>query len=235
MLRRFSRIGTAVLLCSALAAVLASAALAANVFGDGTLVGSSGNDILQAGNANDTLWGLGGSDILQAGNGNDVLDGDGSCPPGINPGDYPNGLPGGAYCQHGPIKGSGPDYIQAGSGSDVAYGGGGYNSIQLGSGSDIVYGGPTGNTIQLGSGNDTVYAGSGGDSITIGAGTSTVYAQNGVKDTIQCTNGKNWTTVYADKIDVIKGNCYKVLYTPPPAGDVGSRHAVRHHARKHVK
>ena len=237
MSRRFARTAGFVLLGCLVAALMASLAFAATFQGDGTLIGTSGSDLLEAGGGNDTVLGLGGNDTIQAGNGNDLLDVDGTCPAGVKSGVYPNGLPSGEYCEDGPIAGSGPQTIQAGNGRDVAWGGGGFNTIQLGNGPDTVYGGPDGNTIMVGNGNDTVWAGSGGDTIQIGTGTSNVYAQNGVKDTIQCTNANNpnHTTVYADKIDVIKGKCFQVLYTPEPSRDAPRTRIVRGatHLKKH--
>jgi hypothetical protein len=236
MIRRFVRTAGLAALCCSVAALLASIAFADTITGDGTLIGTSGNDTLIAGNMNDTLYGLGGNDTLIAGNGNDKLDVDGNCQAGVKSGDYPNGLPGSEYCQDGQGQNDGPQSIQAGNGTDTAFGGSGYNTIQLGSGNDTVYGGPAGNTIQVGAGNDLIEAGSGGDVIQIGAGTSTVNAHNGVADTIQCVTGKNGTTVYADHSDTIKGKCNKVIYGPAPTRDALRRtltHARTHHVKKH--
>src|ERR1700726_590720 len=83
--------------------IVAATALAASVTGDGTLIGTTGNDNINAGNGNDTVYGLGGLDSINAGNGNDVIDGNGKCPPGVKSGDYPHGLPNGEYFENGPI------------------------------------------------------------------------------------------------------------------------------------
>jgi hypothetical protein len=103
----------AVMLAVAGFALVAIVALAPNVQGDGTLVGSTGSDNINAGNGNDTIWGLGGQDSINAGNGNDVIDANGKCPHGIAPGDCPNGLPAGQYCEHGLIPGNYHDNINA--------------------------------------------------------------------------------------------------------------------------
>jgi Ca2+-binding RTX toxin-like protein len=193
--------------------VVAAVALAANLSGDGTIVGTNGNDNINAGNGNDTIWGLGGSDSINAGNGSDVIDGGGSCPPGVTSGVYPSGLPGGAYCEHGPVKPCGSDNINAGNGNDTIWGNCGVNNINVGSGTDTVYayGGP--NSINVGNGSDTVYLydTSGASALSTGSGKDVVYAQNGVVDTINC--GSKNTTVYADKNDKTS-NC-TVLYTSP--------------------
>jgi Ca2+-binding RTX toxin-like protein len=209
---------------------LTTAAFAVSVSGDGTLIGSSGSDTLSAGDQNDIIFGLGGQDFIKAGNGNDVIDGDGKCPAGIAAGDYPHGLPGGSYCQHGPIPGDPGDFITAGEGNDIVYGGGGPNTTKLGNGTDTVYGGPKSNNINVGDGPDTIHAGGGPDTIKTGSGTGTIYAQNGASDNITCSPGNHYT-VYADKIDTVKA-CFKVLYTPPPAGDKATSRRS-HHKRSH--
>jgi len=202
-------------------AVAAPVAYAITLTGDGTLVGTTGSDTIAAGNGNDTVWGLGGQDTISAGNGRDVIEGNGSCPKGVQPGDYPNGLPVGQYCEHGVIPGKGNgDTISAGNGSDVVYGGGGHNTIAVGNGNDTIYGGPLGDTIAAGSGKDTISLGTasgyGGSTVHVSSGSGVIDAQNGVKDTIVCAAGNHYT-VYADKrIDVVQG-CATVLYSPEPS------------------
>jgi Ca2+-binding RTX toxin-like protein len=197
--------------------VAATTAFAANIQGDGTLVGTTGNDNINAGNGNDTIWGLGGQDSINAGNGNDVIDGNGKCPPGVKSGDYPNGLPSTQYCEHGVIPGNNGDNINAGNGNDTIYGGGGHNSINAGSGNDTIYGGPLGDAINVGgrnTGTDLIYLGAGGgNSVNTGSGTTTVFAQNGHVDTIACHGN---TTVYADHQDHTSG-CTHVIFTSPSA------------------
>jgi Ca2+-binding RTX toxin-like protein len=229
-------------------ALAAVPALAVNLSGDGTIVGTTGNDNLSAGNNNDTVWGLGGKDVISAGNGNDVIDANGKCPPGLKSGVYPNGLPSGVYCEHGQIPGS-SDTISAGNGNDTIYGGGGPNTISAGRGNDTIYGGPIGDTIAVGlnsQGNDVVFLGLGphyaGSSLATGYGDDVIHAQNGVKDTISCQRG-NGTKVYADRVDSVKG-CQTVIFSadpnpgpnPRPVGDARtSKHAKHHRVVKHHK
>jgi hypothetical protein len=105
-----------VLLVASALLIGAATALAANIQGDGTLVGSTGNANINAGNGKDQIWGLGGMDSINAGNGNDTIDGNGKCSMPIPPGDYPNGNPRTVYCEHGPIPGNGNgDNINAGN------------------------------------------------------------------------------------------------------------------------
>jgi Ca2+-binding RTX toxin-like protein len=209
------------LVLGALLLVLAAApALAATVTGDGTLVGTTGNDTIAAGNGNDQIWGLGGYDTISAGNGNDVIDANGKCPPGVKSGDYPNGLPSSEYCEHHWVPGS-KDTIAAGGGDDTIFGGGGPNTISVGGGDDTIYGGPIGDTISAGNGDDHIWLGFGpsytGSKVSTGSGDDVIHAQNGVKDTISCAKG-NGTTVYADRSDVISG-CAHVIYAPDPSPD----------------
>jgi Ca2+-binding RTX toxin-like protein len=208
-------------LAGVILAVAAVPALAANVTGNGTLVGTTGNDNIAAGNGNDTIWGLGGKDAISAGNGNDVIDANGKCPPGVKSGDYPNGLPNGVYCEHGQISGS-TDNISAGNGDDTIYGGGGVNTISAGGGNDTIYGGPIGDTIAAGlntQANQKIYLGLAsskytGSKVSTGQGDDVVHAQNNAKDTISCERG-NGTTVYADTKDAVSG-CAHVIKTPDP-------------------
>jgi Ca2+-binding RTX toxin-like protein len=236
----------ALLLGALILLVAAVPALAANVTGNGTLVGTTGSDNLAAGNGNDTIWGLGGADNISAGNGNDVIDANGKCPPGVKSGDYPNGLPSTQYCEHGQVPGS-SDNIAAGNGNDTVYGGGGTNNISVGNGDNTIYGGPIGDTIHAGSGkgqgNDIIHLDQNttgtqiqytGSTVYVAQGDDLVYAQNGTPDTIVCPSG-NQTTVYADKVDSTKG-CHRVIYTPAPtAGRFRPAHRAATSRRAHKK
>jgi len=215
--RRRVVIARALVSAIVLLALTAAVALSANFGGDGTLVGTSGNDNINAGNGNDTVYGLGGSDSVNAGNGNDLIDGGGACPKGVASGDYPNGLPGGEYCEDGPVSPCGNDNLNVGSGNDTVWGNCGTNDINVQGGKDTVYAYGKG-TINIGNGNDTVYLydTSGSYALTTGSGKDTVYAQNGVVDTINCDT-KN-TTVYADSNDRTS-NC-TVIFSKPPANAV---------------
>jgi hypothetical protein len=195
--------------------VLAATAFAATFSGNGTVVGTNRADTIKLGAENDTAYGLLGKDTIKAGNGNDMLDGDGQCPPGVNPGVYPNGLPSGEYCEHGPIKGDPGDTIKAGNGNDTIYGGGGPNTIKVGGGTDTVFGGPGKNKITAGDGPDTIEAGGGPDTIRVGKGAGTIFAQNAQVDHIRCAQGNHYV-VYADPNDVVS-HCATVVRSAPRA------------------
>jgi len=204
----------------------APAALAASLSGDGTIVGTSGQDSITAGNGDDTIWGLGGGDHIKAGNGNDVIDADGNCPPGVGSGVYPDGLPAGEYCEHGPFAESATATISAGNGNDVVYGGGGPNNIKLGNGADTVYGGLRTDNIAVGRGIDFIQNGAGPDTIKTGAhGGGTIYANNGKRDFVTCATPNSYT-VYATNRAVVKG-CARVIITAP-ARDTASTHVAKH-------
>jgi Ca2+-binding RTX toxin-like protein len=214
-------------------ALTAGTALAATVRGDGTLVGTTGNDTLNAGMGNDVLWGLGGKDTLNAGNGNDMMDGGGHCDSTVQQGtDYPNGLPGTNQCEHndqGDVIAS--ETFNAGNGNDTIFGGPGANTINAGAGMDIIYGGPIGDTINLprGNSNDTInlcgtantvvacssnYKGS-TVNLFSGAIGGAVYANNGhTNDTINCYGSP--AVVHADNRDTVN-NCPHVIRTAADA------------------
>jgi hypothetical protein len=217
------RSASVVLAVALLLVVGVSAAFAANLSGDGVLVGTSGNDNLTALNASgDMIWGLGGNDTLNAGNGNnDVVDGGGSCPPGLKSGVYPQ-LPAGEYCEHGPVAPCGVDNMSIGAGSnDVIYGNCGQNSIAGNGGSYTVYGYGTNDNISLsGSGNDVVYVYAPGN-INVGSGTNVVYDNYGASPNINCGSSK--TMVYAPSSSGIQNPCkwvYKAQQSTPAGAEV---------------
>jgi hypothetical protein len=182
-----------ILLTTAGAAVAAVGVGGATVSGDGTLVGTPGNDTLTTGNADDIVWGLGGQDNINAGNGNDMIDAGGQCPAADQGQDFPNGIPGSNQCEHG-------DQGEQGSAT-----------INAGNGKDTIFGGPSGDKINVGNGTYTITLGpGGGNTVNVGliggkpaAGASgTVNARNGQPDTINCF-GKNTVTVNADQFDTV--------------------------------
>jgi hypothetical protein len=222
--------------------VAAATALAANVTGDGTLVGSTGPDNIAAGNGNDTIWGLGTpnktTDNISAGYGNDQIDAGGHCT-GVAPGDYPHGLPQSGACGHGPTPpncGTANISVAGGGqngGDDTIYGNCGPNDISIskgqGDGTIYSYGGP--NNIAVNNGNWVIDLSkdTAGSNVSTGTGDDFVYAQNGQADTISC--GSRNTIVYVDKHDKPSRTC-TVKTSPQPASDVRSA-AARHTARAH--
>jgi hypothetical protein len=225
--------------------IAAATAVAATFNGDGTFVGTNGNDTFNLGNGNDNAYGLLGRDTINGGNGNDVLDGDGTCMQGNN---------NSQYCQDGPQQGDQGDTINAGNGNNMIFGGGGNNTINFGQGNNTIYGGLKSDTINATGvkGTDTIYLQKlGTDTWTVGGSVvnlnkgvvGVIYALNGRVDTINC-NGST-ITIYADKKGVDQlNNCKGTVYynvLPPHAADVGglaraktNRSRTRQH-RQHAR
>ena len=228
----------AVVLATLILGVTAATALAANVSGDGTLVGSTGPDNIAAGNGDDIVWGLGTpngtTDNISVGTGNDQIDAGGHCM-GVAPGDYPHGLPGSGSCEHGPTPpncGAANISIPGGSGGDdTVYGNCGPNNISnagkgQGNSHFYLYGGP--NNVSVNNGDDTIdlsHEKAGPNNISTGTGNDVVYAQNGVVDNITC--GSKATIVYADHIDNAPKPC-TVRYTSPAKDWTVARRTTAH-------
>jgi hypothetical protein len=220
--RKQMRVGI-LLLTLAVMGFSTAVAVAATVNGDGTLIGSTGNDTINAQNKTDAVWGLGGSDTITAGKGDDVIDGGGSCGNGMGgslpPGVYPNPLRGTDYCEHGPHGNCGHDNITVGNGNDTIWGNCGPNNISSANGNDTIYayGGPN-NVGVTGNGNSVIYA-YGNGNYSVGNGTNTIYAQYSTGDNINCGNAS--TTVYTAKgANTVSSSCTVkfVAPQPPPAG-----------------
>jgi len=145
--------------------------------------GDSGNNNLDGGKDNDTLYGYGGNDTLDGGSDNDTLYG----------GTGDDSMMGGSG--HDLLEGQGGnDTLKGGSGNDVMYGGGDDDSLEGGAGHDSLSGGwgddsmdgGTGNDeLRGGSGNDTLDGGTGNDQLTGGEGSDLfVFGANDGNDTI---------------------------------------------------
>lgn len=175
----------------------------------GTLVGGSGNDVLNGGKLNDTLMGGAGNDELGGGNGDDQLFGEGDD-------DILYGNEGNDEL----IGGSGNDFVDTGTGNNQVTGGSGNdiyhfedNSVGInftgGSGDDIVYGSRFSDVISLGPdndqfypcfacgifaetplGNDEVHGGPGIDRIRGGSGSNRFYG-DGDTDVIEGGDGND--------------------------------------------
>jgi Ca2+-binding RTX toxin-like protein len=97
---------------------------------DNIITGWSGNDILNGGAGNDTLWGENGNDILNGGEGDDILNG-----------------------------GDGNDVLNGEDGDDILNGGDGNDVLNGGEGDDILNGGDGIDILNGGAGNDTLNGG----------------------------------------------------------------------------
>ncbi len=129
---------------------------------DGTVEGTAGNDIIDAGylgdpdgdlvddddailpgdtGNDDLIYGYGGNDSVYSGAGNDEIYG-----------------------------GDGNDVLQSVSGDNTIYGDAGNDQIYAGGGNDIAYGGTGNDTLNASIGNDTYYGGDDSDSLIGGSG-----------------------------------------------------------------
>ncbi len=158
------------------------------VTSDGTVEGTTGNDVIDGSYAgdpdgdmvdnndailpgdtgdDDLIYGYGGDDTISAGAGADEVYG----------GSGTDSVTGGAGTDT-IYGGSGNDAINAGNGSDTVFGGGGADTITDtgGSGSaDVIYGGGGADSIDAGQGSDVVYGGSGADDLSGGDGIDTLF------------------------------------------------------------
>ncbi len=125
-----------------------------------TLGGTSGNDNLLAGAADDdTVYGDGGDDIINGGGGNDFLFG----------GDGNDTL----------IGGQGDDTLHGDAGNDTIYGGDGIDNIFGGDGNDYIEGGRGDDVIMGGLGNDILIGNEGADQLIGGEGDDWLESKGG--------------------------------------------------------
>jgi Ca2+-binding RTX toxin-like protein len=187
-------------------------------YGDVTILGGAGNDVVWSSLGDDSLSGGTGNDTLRGGWGNDRLTGD----------DGNDRLYGGA--DDDTLEGgAGADVLDGGSGTDEAsYAGsdagvtvnlatgtgiGGHaqgdtftsienvtgssdnDSLTGNGGNNVLDGGVGDDTLDGGSGNDTLYGGDGSDTLTGGAGNDVAYGQAG-NDLFLFSEGDGDDTIY---------------------------------------
>ena len=110
-----------------------------------TIIGTTGNDLINGTNGPDVIVGLGGNDVINGGNGNDVI-----C--GYAGNDTLNG-------------GSGNDTLLGSYGLDTLNGQNGIDTLDGGDDSDTLNGGNDPDTLRGGNGNDGLIGGSGNDTL----------------------------------------------------------------------
>jgi Ca2+-binding RTX toxin-like protein len=151
------------------------------------LVGTSGNDVICAGNGNDTIFGLGGSDIIHGGPGNDrISGGDGS--------DELFGEAGTDFVEGG----AGADDISGSDGNDSLFGGLGEDELSAGVGNDTVFGDGGADLIRGDAGADAIQGGTGDDLIDGGAGRDSIRTGVGADN---CSSDPSDVFLDACKID----------------------------------
>ena len=110
------------------------------------VVGTAGDDGIDAGSGNDTAYGNAGNDLIRAGIGDDSVTGD-----------------------------EGADAIFGGSGADYLYGGEGDDTVNGEEGNDVVVGDAGNDTLAGGKGNDILNGGVGADQLSGDEGDDTFY------------------------------------------------------------
>ncbi|WP_371158186.1 hypothetical protein [Jannaschia sp. 2305UL9-9] len=151
---------------------------------DAILVGSTGNNRLEAGSGNDTLRGGDGADTLLGGAGNDVITG------GATTADLRDVMFGGAG--NDTIDGGyGNDELRGDAGNDNIAGGFGADTVIGGTGNDTLTGSAFGDEIFGGDGMDFVNGGFGSDRVNGGAGADTFF-HLGIRD-----HGNDWIQDYS--------------------------------------
>jgi Ca2+-binding RTX toxin-like protein len=140
-------------------------------YGNVTIDGGSGNDVLWSSSGNDVLLGDSGNDRMDGGAGNDYLNG-GTGRDAVDGGEGVDALQGGSgrdelrdTSGNGLLDGgSGDDRLTGGSNNVLFIGGKGDDTVRLGSGSNVV-------AFDRGDGRDVIQSESGGTStLSLGAG-----------------------------------------------------------------
>ncbi|WP_458790512.1 Hint domain-containing protein [Yoonia sp. MH D7] len=156
------------------------------VDGDGDIV--DGNDAILPGDTgnDDLIYGYEGNDSIEAGDGNDEIYG-GTGNDTVGGGDGDDAIYGGDG--NDSLAGNaGNDIIDGGAGNDIIRGGDGEDDVSGGIGEDTIFGGDDDDTVNGGAGNDTldggqgndvVYGEDGDDSINGGTGDDTLYGGAG--------------------------------------------------------
>jgi Ca2+-binding RTX toxin-like protein len=134
-----------------------------NFFGNTIVLGgTSGDDRLQAGHADDdTVWGDAGNDWIDGGNGNDFLYGGTGNDTIVDSGGFD--VIHGEEGNDSVYAGDGDDIVFMGEGNDYAEGGFGIDAIQGGAGNDILKGGEDDDELIGNAGDDWLEGGAGGD------------------------------------------------------------------------
>ncbi len=137
-----------------------------------TIVGTTGNDVIQGTQGDDVIAGLGGNDKILGLGGNDTIcGGDGNDEIYGNTGnDYIYGNNGNDNLHGGP----GSDNLIGGNGIDYLYGESGKDTLFGGSGNDVLFGGSDSDVLFGDQGDDHLYGGDGYDACNGGSGNDLV-------------------------------------------------------------
>jgi Ca2+-binding RTX toxin-like protein len=137
-------------------------------YGDITIWGHKGNDVLMSNAGNDHINAREGDDYVWGGSGNDKLDG--------------------GTGNDRVLGGNGDDHLLGNEGNDKVDGGDGNDFANGDRGDDVVNGGNGDDTVWGGEGNDQVYGDAGNDTMTGGKGDDKLWGGNG-NDTMSGHSG----------------------------------------------
>ena len=162
-----------------------------------SIVGTSGDDVIEGTFEDDVIVGLGGNDVINGasgsdticgGDGNDIINGQSQADTifGEAGNDTITGAAGADILDGGP----GNDIINGNSQKDVLSGGDGDDTIDGGAGADVIDGGDGNDDLQGWNGADEVFGGAGNDSIDGWNGTDELYGESG-DDVITGHNGND--------------------------------------------
>jgi predicted extracellular nuclease len=142
-----------------------------------TIVGTTGDDVINGTNGVDVIAGLGGNDTIYGGNGNDVICGDFGNDT-LNGGNGNDTLLG-SFGNDDLDGGNGNDSLSGGDGNDALDGGNGNDTLSGGDGTDILLGQNGNDVLDGGSGNDILTGHNGDDVLTGADGNDTLTGGNG--------------------------------------------------------
>ena len=148
--------------------------------GNDIINGRGGNDIICGGRGDDDLSGGGGQDLLKGGQGADILAGNGGADE-LRGGRGTDVLEGGSGADE--LRGGrGDDLLEGNGGQDILYGRRGDDLLLGGSGADVLYGGRGIDNLQGGIGADLLDGGKGDDLLLGQGGKDTLLGEQGNDD-----------------------------------------------------
>ncbi len=148
--------------------------------GNDTITGGAGGDLIFGGDGDDSIAGGDDGDTIYGGAGNDTIDGDDD-----------NDLIFGGDGNDSLIGGDGADTIFGGGGADGLFGGGGADRLDGGDGNDTLDGGAGNDTVLGGAGNDRLFGGGGNDSLSGDGGADSLWGGDGA-DTLAGGDGNDF-------------------------------------------
>ena len=144
-----------------------------------TVIGTTGNDVLNGTEGNDVICGKGGSDTISGLGGNDT----------IYAGSDPDSLMALRSFSQSKFDGLNVRSAVVDSSADIINGGDGNDKIYGSDGNDTIFGNAGVDTVSGGAGNDTINGGDENDVLIGDSGNDTIDGGNGIN---KCSGGTNW-------------------------------------------